>query len=62
MHIREIDAARINETVRGLCMIATTELGEDVVSAVKAAHDDEPSELGRVAARRMADRQTNGKE
>ena len=34
MQIRAIDAARIRETVRDLCMIATTELGEDVVGAV----------------------------
>jgi fumarate hydratase subunit alpha len=47
MQIREIDAARIKETVRDLCMIATTELGEDVVDAVKAARSEEPSELGR---------------
>ena len=47
MQIREIDAARITETIRDLCMSATTELGEDVVGAVKAAHAEEPSELGR---------------
>ena len=47
MQIREIDAARIKETVRDLCMIATTELGEDVVGAIQAARAEEPSELGR---------------
>lgn len=47
MCIREIDAARITDTVRDLCMTATTELGEDVVDALKAAQENEPSELGR---------------
>ena len=47
MQIREIDAERIKETIRDLCMIATTCLGEDVVDAVKAARAEEPSELGR---------------
>jgi len=47
MKIREIDAARIRETVRDLCMTATTELGEDVVGAVKTARAEEPSGLGR---------------
>jgi fumarate hydratase subunit alpha len=46
MKIREIDAALIRETVRDLCMSATTELGEDVVGAVEAARAEEPSELG----------------
>lgn len=46
MQIREIDAARIRNTVRDLCMVATTRLGEDVVRAVEAARIEEPSELG----------------
>ena len=47
MQLREIDVAHIMEAVRELCMIATTDLGEDVVDAVKAARTEEPSELAR---------------
>lgn len=47
MPVREIDATRIEQEVRDLCMAATTQLGEDVVAALKSARADEPSELGR---------------
>ena len=47
MPVREIDATRIEQEVRDLCMAATTQLGGDVVAALKSARADEPSELGR---------------
>jgi len=47
--IREISCDIIVETVRGLFIEASTDLGEDVLSAIKKAAESEDSELGKYA-------------
>jgi len=47
--IREISCDIIVDTVRGLFIEASTDLGEDVLSAIKRAAESEDSELGRYA-------------
>ncbi|MCK4534695.1 MAG: fumarate hydratase [Syntrophobacterales bacterium] len=47
--IREISCDIIVDTVRNLFIEASTDLGEDVLSAIKMAAESEDSELGRYA-------------
>ena len=44
--MREIDVKRITEKVRGLCIDANTDLGEDVLQAFDQAMEKEESPLG----------------
>ena len=45
--MRELEASAITEAVARLCMEANYYLGTDVVNAMEAALDQEPSEVGR---------------
>jgi len=45
--MREIESARITETVARLCQEANFDLGEDVLEALRQARDREESPLGR---------------
>jgi len=45
--VREIESARITETVARLCQEANFDLGEDVLDSLKRARDEEESPLGR---------------
>jgi len=45
--LREIEASAITQAVAELCQQANFELGEDVLSALKQAHQTEESPLGR---------------
>ena len=45
--MREIESARITETVARLCQEANFDLGEDVLDSLKRARDEEESPLGR---------------
>jgi len=45
--VREIEASAITQTVAELCQQANFELGEDVLSALKQAHQTEESPLGK---------------
>ena len=45
--MREIESARITETVARLCQEANFDLGEDVLDSLKRASDEEESPLGR---------------
>ncbi|MBW2651337.1 MAG: fumarate hydratase, partial [Deltaproteobacteria bacterium] len=47
--IREIPCDIITDTVKNLFIEASTDLGEDVLSAIKSAAESEDSELGRYA-------------
>ena len=44
--MREIDVSRITEKVRGLCIEANTDLGEDVLQAFDRAMAKEESPVG----------------
>ena len=44
--MREIDCARVMETVARLCQEANFDLGKDVLDSLKRARDEEESPLG----------------
>ena len=51
--MREIDVARVEETVYALFLSACCEIGEDVLRLLQARYEDEESPFGREVLRQL---------
>jgi len=60
--IREIPCGRITDTVRDLFIRASTDLGDDVLSAIHSAAQSEDTELGRYALEKIVENAKIAKE
>lgn len=52
-HMREIDVARVEETVYGLFLSACCEIGEDVLRLLQARYEEEESPFGKEVLRQL---------